>query len=88
MKLVWIALRYNRPIVSASSFKGLKVGLNEYYNIGIDPKSKCLGYKTRECNYPDDLDGYYEYECDDQDGGVEVERIEVYCIDFYQDMKS
>jgi hypothetical protein len=85
---MYIAIsQYGKPIASAHTQKDLKVGLDEYYGIGKDSKAKYLDWTPYVSKYPDDFEGTYRYEVDDFNGGLELEEVKVYCVDFYPETK-
>ena len=84
VKVTYVAVsQYGKPIATAHTEKDLKAGLDEYNGIGKDHKSKYLDWTPYESKYPDDFEGTYRYEVDDFNGGLELEEVKVYCIDFY-----
>jgi hypothetical protein len=84
VKVTYVAIsEYGKPIISAGSFKDLKIGLDEYYGIGTDSKAKYLDWNPYDSKYPDEYEGFYRYEVDDFNGGLELETAKVYCIEFY-----
>jgi hypothetical protein len=88
IRVAYVALsHYGKPIASAHTQKDLKVGLDEYYGIGKDSKAKYLDWTPYISKYPDDFEGTYRYEVDDFNGGLELEEVKVYCIDFYPETK-
>lgn len=85
VKVTYLAIsQYGKPIISAGSFTDLKTGLDDYYGIGKDPKAKYLDWSPSDNRgYADEYEGYYRYEVDDFNGGLELEEVKVYCIDFW-----
>lgn len=83
VRVTWVAQVYNKPVVTAHTWDDLVAGVNDYYGIGKDPKAKKIRYTTNDSPYVESFDGYFEYEVDDWNGGVELERVDVYCVDFY-----
>lgn len=88
IRVTYVAMSpYGKPIVTAHTQKDLKAGLDEYYGIGKDSKAKYLDWTPYVSKYPDDFEGTYRYEVDDFNGGLELEEVKVYCIDFYPETK-
>jgi hypothetical protein len=84
VRVTYVAMSpYGKPIVTAHTEKDLKAGLDEYYGIGKDSKAKYLDWTPYDSKYPDDFEGTYRYEVDDFNGGLELEEVKVYCVDFY-----
>jgi hypothetical protein len=60
VKVTYVAIsEYGKPIISAGSFKDLKIGLDEYYGIGTDSKAKYLDWNPYDSKYPDEYEGFY-----------------------------
>jgi hypothetical protein len=88
IRVTYVAIsQYGKPIASAHTQKDLKAGLDEYYGIGKDSKAKYLDWTPYVSKYPDDFEGTYRYEVDDFNGGLELEEVKVYCVDFYPETK-
>jgi len=88
IRVMYIAIsQYGKPIVTAHTLSDLKAGLDEYYGIGKDPKTTYLDWTPYNSKYPDDFEGSYRYEVDDFNGGLELETVNVYCIEFYPTTK-
>lgn len=83
IKVTYVAQVYDKPIVTAQRWDHLVAGLDEYYGIGNDPKVKKLDWHPYNSKYPDDYEGYFEYQVDDFNGGTEIEKVKVYCVDHY-----
>jgi hypothetical protein len=84
IRVTFVAMSpYGKPIVTAHTEKDLKAGLDEYYAIGKDSNAKYLDWTPYVSKYPDDFEGTYRYEVDDFNGGLELEEVKVYCVDFY-----
>ena len=88
VKVTWVAMLYNRPVVTADTWDNLVAGVDDYYGQGTgiqDPSNKKIGYIVDDSKYPDPngYDGYFEYEVDDFNGGREIEKVLVFCVDFY-----
>jgi hypothetical protein len=84
VKVTYVAVsQYGKPIVTAHTEKDLKAGIDEYYGIGTDPKTKYLQWLPYESKYPDAFEGTHIYEVDDHNGGTELEEVKVYCVEFY-----
>jgi hypothetical protein len=90
VKVTYIAMDHdgNKPIMSASTFEDLRAGLDDYY--GCDNRGgKCLGFTPYVSKYPDEYEGYYQYEVSmihsgrDQEPTEYVDTVKVYCIDYY-----
>ena len=83
IKVTYVALNeYGKPILSASTFDDLKLGLDDYYGV----ESKCLGFTPYQTKYPDEYEGYYEYE---YLFGNELTKdvVKVYCVEYYPHTK-
>jgi hypothetical protein len=88
VKLTYVAVsEWGKPIITAHTQEDLKAGLDEYYGIGTDPKAKYLDWTHYDSKYPDEFEGSYRYEVDDFNGGLELETVNVYCIEFYPHTK-
>lgn len=83
IQVTWVAQAYAKPIATAHTWEDLLVGIDDYYGVGNDPKVKKLDWHPYDSKYPDDYEGYFEYEVDDFNGGTEIEKVKVYCVDFY-----
>ena len=88
IRVTYVALsHWGKPIVTAHTLSDLKAGLDDYYGIGKDPKAKYLDWAPHDSKYPDEFEGSYRYEVDDFNGGLELETVNVYCIEFYPTTK-
>jgi hypothetical protein len=87
IRVTWVAQAYDKPIVTAHTWDDLVAGVDEYYGAGEDPKVKKIGWNPYDSKYPDDYEGYFEYEVDDFNGGTEIEKVKVYCVEFYPHTK-
>jgi hypothetical protein len=93
IKVTYIACdyEYKFPVVSADSFDNLKLALDDYCGAGERNSGKCLGFTPYNTKYPDDYEGYYEYECckngNDWNSGTYIDKFRVYCIEFYPETK-
>lgn len=93
IKVTYLACDYEDkfPIISADSFDNLKLALDDYCGAGERNSGKCLGFTPYHTKYPDDYEGYYEYECckngNDWNGGTYIEKFRVYCVEFYPETK-
>jgi hypothetical protein len=84
IRVTYVALnQWGKPIVTAHTEKDLKDGIDEYYGIGTDNKAKYIEWAPYNCKYPDELEGHHIYEVDDLNGGLELEHVKVYCVEFY-----
>ena len=83
IRVTYVAQAFNKPVVTAHTWTDLIAGLDEYYGVDADPKVKKLGWKPYNSKYPDAYEGHFEYEVDDFNGGIEVEKVDVYCVEFY-----
>jgi hypothetical protein len=91
IKVTYVAVLTDgcKPIVSADTLESLKLGLDEYYGVVIGV-AKCISWNPFNSKYPDDYEGYYEYEwINEAHNNIEVETdtVKVYCIDFYPETK-
>ena len=83
VKVTYLAIDEEKiPITTAANFEDLKAGVDDYYGIGVDDKAKYLTYKPYDSQYWDIYQGYFEYETNYVDE-VKIEKIYVYCLDFY-----
>ena len=81
VKVTYVAINEDRPIVSASTFEDLRKGLDEYY--GVDKKdAECLGFVPHYSKYPDEYEGYYSYQYTFRDATL-IDVVKVYCIDYF-----
>lgn len=87
IRVTYVAQVYNRPVVTAHTWDDLVAGVDDYYGIGKDPKSKKIRYTPNDSPYVESFEGYFEYEVDDFNGGIELERVDVYCVEFYPHTK-
>jgi hypothetical protein len=88
IRVTYVAMSpWGVPIVTAHTLSDLKAGLDDYYGIGKDPKAKYLDWTPHDSKYPDDFEGSYRYEVDDFNGGLELETVNIYCIEFYPTTK-
>jgi hypothetical protein len=85
VKVTYIAINEYKPILSASSFKAIKEGLDEYY--GVDKgQAECLGFTPYNTKYPDDYEGHYSYSYtikryDEEVTSIDV--VKVYCVNYH-----
>ena len=74
----------HKPIMSASTFEDLKLGLDAYYG-----DSECLGFTPYQSKYPDEYEGYYQYKVKMIHSGRDekvteyIDTVKVYCIEYY-----
>jgi len=88
IRVTFVALsHWGKPIVTAHTLDDLKAGIDEYYGIGTDKDVKYLNWTPYESKYPDEYEGYYEYEVSDFNWDVEIEKVKVYCVEFYPTTK-
>ena len=83
VRITYVAQAYDKPIVTAHTWEDLIAGVDEYYGVGHDPKVKKISWNPYDSKYPDEYEGYFEYEVDDFNGGTEIEQVRVYGVDFY-----
>lgn len=90
VKVTYIAMDHdgNKPIMSAGTFEDLKAGLDDYY--GCDGRGgKCLGFTPYVSKYPDEYEGYYQYEVSmihsgrDEEPTEYIDTVKVYCVDYH-----
>ena len=79
-KVIYVAQIYGRPAISAETFEDLEMALDNHYGSG--PNVKNLGYNVSNAKYPDSFEGYFQYQIDAEDGTHEIERADVFCIEF------
>lgn len=79
IQVTWVAQTYNKPIVTAHTWEDLLAGLDDYYQ----NDGERLRFISNDSPYVESFDGYFEYEVDDYNGGRELERVDVFCVDFY-----
>ena len=87
-KVIYISLLEGKPILSSDTFNGLKDAMDEYCGVSTKqkPDAVFLGYVPYESKYPDELEGYFEYEFTDSSAISPTtckEKYHVYCIDFH-----
>jgi len=85
VKVTYVAVIDQRPVVSASTFKDLKEALDDYYAVATT-EAKCLGFIPYESKYPDEYEGHYSYTYLYTSGFVkltEIETVKVYCINYF-----
>ena len=87
IKVTYVAQVHHKPVVTAHTWTDLIVGLDDYYGVGRDPKVKKLDWHPYNSKWPDDYEGHFEYEVDDYNGGTEIEKVNVFCVDFYPHTK-
>jgi len=85
VRVTYVAMDEYKPILSASSFKELREGLDEYY--GVDKgQAECLGFTPYDTKYPDDYEGHYSYSYTMKRYDEEVTNIDVvkvYCVNHH-----
>ena len=91
IKVTYVAVdaEARKPIASAETFDNLRLALDKYYAVDRG-EGKCLGWYPYSSKYPNDYEGYYEYEWKHVVGHemyLEIDTIRVYCIDFYPETK-
>lgn len=91
IKVTYVAVdaETKKPIASAETFDDLRLALDEYYGVVIGV-AKCISWNPFNSKYPDDYEGYYEYEWINEvrdNIKVETDTVKVYCIDFYPETK-
>lgn len=82
VKVTYVAMDSDghKPIVTASTFKDLRAGLDDHYQV------ECLEWHPHNTKYPDDYEGYYEYAWKNiiQDEITTViDKVKVYCVEYY-----
>ena len=92
IKATWIACDYEDmfPITTAESFDNLKLALDYYCGADDRNTGKCIGFTPYVTKYPDDYEGYYEYECCKNGNDwneTYIDKFRVYCIEFYPQTK-
>ncbi len=85
LRVTYVAMDEYKPILSASSFKAIKEGLDEYY--GVDKgQAECLGFTPYYTKYPDDYEGHYSYSYTmkryDEDV-TNIDVVKVYCVNYH-----
>ena len=83
IQVTYVAQVHHKPVVTAHTWTDLIIGLDEYYGVGKDPKVKKLGWYPYDNPYIDSYEGHFEYEVDDWNGGTEIEKVNVFCVEFY-----
>ena len=89
IRITYVAILDGKPILTAHTQNDLKAGLDEYYG----ESSNCLGFTYYDSKYPDEYEGYYEYEYSmwhsDRDDKPTIynDIVKVYGIDFYPTTK-
>lgn len=92
IKVTYLALNeHNNPVISAESFDNLKLALDEYCGADKRNTGKYIGFYPYNTKYPDEYEGYFEYECckngNDWNGETYIDKFKVYCIEFYPQTK-
>lgn len=87
VKVTYVAIDSDghKPIMTASTLDELKGGLDEYYGVVIGA-ARCLGLYPFDSKYPDDYEGYFEYEWKNEVRGevtIEIDKVKVYCVEYY-----
>ena len=90
IRAVYVAVtEFGKPILTAYTQEDLKAGLDEYYG----ESSKCLGFEYYDSKYPDEYEGYYEYEytmgISDREDKPTIynDIIKVYCLNLYPETR-
>ena len=91
IKVTYVAVDADgfKPIASAETFDNLRLALDEYYAVDKG-QAKCIGWYPFDSKYPDDYEGYYEYEWKNvvrDEVYTETDTIKVYCVEFYPKTK-
>jgi hypothetical protein len=87
VKVTYIAIDSDgyKPIMTASTFEDLRAGLDDHYAVGKG-EAECLGWNPYNTKYPDDYEGYYEYEWKNitRDEVIVVkDKVKVFCVEYY-----
>lgn len=72
----------NKPLITASTFEDLRLALDDYYGVGVSESVKCLGFTPYQTKYPEEYEGYYEYEFP-WEGEILKDKVKVYCLEYY-----
>ena len=83
VKVTYVAQAFDKPILTAHTWDDLVAGIDEYFGVGEDPTIRRISWNPYDSKYPDDYEGYFEYEVDDFKGGSEIDKVKVYCVEFY-----
>jgi len=89
IKVTYLACDYEEgfPIITADSFDNLKLALDDYCGADERNLGKCIGFTSYNTKYPNDYQGYYEYECCINGSEIYIDKFKVYCIEFYPQTK-
>lgn len=88
IRITYVALAEGyTPIISASSFEDLKLGLDEYYGVNKGV-AECLGFSPYVTKYPDAYEGFYQYKYKVNAEDKEyTDIVKVYAVDFFPQTK-
>lgn len=91
IKVTYVAVdaAAKKPVASAETFDNLRLALDEYYAVNKG-EGRCMGWYPFDSKYPNDYEGYYEYEWKNvvsHDVYLEIDTIRVYRVDFYPETK-
>ena len=89
IKVTWLACDYEEgfPIITADSFHNLRLALDNYCGADERNQGKCIGFTPHITKYPDDYEGYYEYEVCNNGSETYIDKFKVYCVEFYPQTK-
>lgn len=80
VRVTYVAIHpdINRPLVTASTMKEMRMALDEQYSVkkGF---AECTGFTPYFTKYPDEYEGYYTYKLAD---GT-LDQVKVYCTEYY-----
>ena len=92
VKVTYVAMDLNRykPIMTASTFEDLRVGLDDYYGVHKG-EAECWGFDRFDSKYPDDYEGYFTYAWKNPTRAplshyevtVVKDKVKVFCVDYH-----
>jgi hypothetical protein len=87
VKVTYVAMDLNgyKPIMTASTFEDLRVGLDDYYGVHKG-EAECWGWNPYEGKFPDEYEGYFTYAWKNvtrDEVTVVKDKVKVYCIEYH-----
>lgn len=80
VRVTYVAIHpdLNKPLVTSSTMKELRMALDEQYSVkkGF---AECTGFTPYFTKYPDEYEGHYTYKL--ADGSMD--QVKVYCTEYY-----
>ena len=88
IKATYVACDFDEkfPIITADSFENIRLALDNYCGADERDSAKFIAYHAYNPKYPNDYEGYFEYECCTNGNNWDdtyTDKFRIYCIEFY-----